>query len=121
MIWLSTQGMVLEVISALREKLQKSSSELDSALVRYFVSNLLDVIESPFSLPFIRSIGGMFMERSCIDTLTSPLFDSSNKSRLNALIIQFEKAFAAEDETLSDGDRHLLSTLKSTYSFTASE
>lgn len=115
MIWLSAQGMVLGVISAIRERLQKGSSELDSALVRYFMSGLLEVIQPPFSLPFARALSGMLMERPCIDTLTSQLFDATKKSELSQLIDQFEKVFAADGAMTLEGDDKLVSTLKSAY------
>lgn len=115
MIWLSTQGMVLSVIAAVRERLQKGSSEMDSALVRYFMSGLLEVMQPPFSLPFARAFGGMLMDRPCIDTLTSQLFDDSKKSELSNLIVHFDKAFAANDAATLEGDNQLMSTLKSTY------
>jgi hypothetical protein len=119
MIWLSTQGMVLNVISALREKLQKGSSEMDSALVRYFISGLLDVMRPPFSLPFVRALSGMLMERPCIDTLTSQLFDTCKKTELSNMIAHFEKAFAVENVSSLENDASLMSTLKAAYTFTS--
>ena len=106
--------MALGVISAVREKLRKGSSEMDSALVRYLVSGFLEVMQPPFSLPFARAIGGMLMDRSCIDTLTSPLFEASKKNQLGDLIIQIEKAFA-DDNALIEGDKQLVAALRSTY------
>lgn len=119
MLWLSSQGMILSVISAVRERLQKGSSEMDSALVRYFMSGLLEVLQPPFSLPFVRALGGMLLERPCIDTLTSQLFDAEKRTELNKLLIQFDEALAVENATLLEDDLPLLSTLKSTYVFTA--
>jgi len=115
MIWLSTQGMALSVISAVREKLEKGSSEMDSALVRYFMSCLLETVQPPFSLPFIRALSGMLLERPCIDTLTSQLFDVHKRSQLAQLIGQFEEAFTAKNVTPSKDDELLLSTLRTYY------
>ena len=119
MIWLSTQGMVIAVISAVREKLQKGSSEMDSALVRYFVSGLLEVMQPPFSLSFVRVFSGMLMQRPCIDTLTSQLFDSSKKMQLSNLISHFEKALSVENAIILEGDDKLVNTLTLTYAVTA--
>eukprot|EP00804_Cyclotella_cryptica_P013920 CCRYP_002434-RA/>CCRYP_002434-RA protein AED:0.07 eAED:0.07 QI:141/0.85/0.87/1/1/1/8/45/929 len=119
MIWLSTQGMALSVICAVREKLEKGSSEMDSALVRYFMSCLLETVQPPFSLPFIRTLSGMLLERPCIDTLTSQLFDDHKRSQLSQLIVQFEEAFTAKNVTPSKEDELVLSTLKTYYAPTA--
>ena len=115
MIWLSTQGMALSVISAVRDKLEKGSSEMDSALVRYFMSCLLETVQPPFSLPFIRALSGMMLERPCIDTLTSQLFDVHKRSKLAQLIGRFEEAFSAKNVTPSKDDEILLSTLRTYY------
>ena len=119
MIWLSTQGMVIAVISAVREKLQKGSSEMDSALVRYFVSGLLEVMQPPFSLSFVRVFSGMLMQQTCIDTLKSSLFDTSKKLQLTNLISHFENALAVENAIVLGEDDQLMNTLKLTYAVTA--
>lgn len=110
--------MVLGVISAVRGKLRKGSSEIDSALVRYLVSGFLEAIQSPFSIPFARAFGEMLMDRSCIDTLTSPLFEASKKKHLSDLIIQFEETFAV-DSALDEGNKKLITALRSTYTITS--
>jgi hypothetical protein len=110
--------MILAVISEVREKLRKGSSEMDSALVRYFMSCLLEVMQPPFSLPFVRAIGGMLMERPCMDTLTSPLFDASKKIQLSNLITQFDKSLATSSVGKMEGVESLLIALRSTYSIT---
>jgi len=51
MLWLSAQGLVLDVISAL------SWSDMDSALIRYFFMGILEIVQAPLSLSFVRALG----------------------------------------------------------------
>ncbi|KAL3817077.1 hypothetical protein ACHAXA_000127 [Cyclostephanos tholiformis] len=58
MLWLSTQGLSLVVISAVQGKLEKgggSSSDMDSALVRYFLVGMIDISASFSSLVNLRT------------------------------------------------------------------
>ena len=111
MLLLSAQGLCIEVISAVMGKLQKNgSSELDSALIRYFVSGLLDTVQPPLSEPFCNSFGGLLVERQCVDALKSQHFEKGRRAQLIQLINQIETQAAWTDV------QPLLSTVKSVYS-----
>ena len=111
MLLLSAQGLCIEVISAVMGKLQKNgSSELDSALIRYFVSGLLDTVQPPLSEPFCNSFGGLLVERQCVDALKSQHFEKDRRAQLIQLINQIETQAAWTDV------QPLLSTVKSVYS-----
>ena len=116
MLWLSVQGMALPVISAVQNRLQKGgSSEMDSALVRYFVTGILEIVLPPLSLPFVRALGSLLMERSCIDALKSQHFDRGKMSQLIQLLGAFDATFSYEKGSLLDDDESLLSMLMSAY------
>ena len=105
MLWLSAQGLVLDVISAL------SWSDMDSALIRYFFMGILEIVQAPLSLSFVRALGGLMLKTSCVDALTSKHF--VEKEQIVQLIDMFDAAFDCQEGW--DEDEALLSTLKSTY------
>jgi hypothetical protein len=109
LLFLSAQGMSLAVISAVR------SSEIDSALLRYFVSGMLEIVQPPLSLPFVRGFGSLLMERPFVDTLISQHFEASKRYQIVQLIHQFEAAFTVKGAAPSEADAALLTMLKSTY------
>ncbi len=114
MLWLSTQGISLAVLSAVTHKLEKvGSTDMDSALLRYFFSGLIEIVRPPFSLPFVRALGGLMLKKPCTDALQSTHFDSSKREQLPMLINRFEAAVNNQD--LLKEDKNLLSMLKSTY------
>jgi len=113
MLWLSTQGLSLAVLSAVQNKLEKGGSEMDSALVRYFFTGILEIVRHPFSLAFVRALGTLMMKRSCVDALLSKHFESSKQGMMVQLINQFEAACGYQH--IQEEDKSLLSVLKSTY------
>ena len=120
MLWMSTQGLSLAVISALQNKLHKGgTSEIDSALIRYFVSGMLDIVQPPLSLPFVQAFGSFLMERPCMNALQSQHFEARRKAQIVKLMKHFDAALA-DSQILTDApledDSLLVSTLKSTYS-----
>lgn len=114
MLWLSTQGLPLVVISAVQNKVEKGgSSEMDSALIRYFFMGMIEIVRPPLSLAFVRALGGLLLKGPCVDALQSKLFDASMRERIARLVGQFDatgtyQEFRAEDKLL-------LSKLKFTY------
>lgn len=114
MLWLSTQGLSLTVLSAVLNKLQGSSSEMDSALVRYFFTGILDIVQPPFSMAFVRALGVLMLNRSCMDALQSKHFEASKQELIVQLISQFQAAGNCQ-KVRDEEDLSLLSTLKSTY------
>ena len=110
MLWLSTQGLSLAVIAAVKHKLE---TDMDSALLRYFFAGLIEIVQPPFSLPFVRALGGLMLRKPCTDALQSTHFDASKREQLPMLIHRFEAA--GNNQDLTKEDRNLLSMLKSTY------
>ena len=112
MLWLSTQGLSLVVISAVQGKLEKggsSSSDMDSALVRYFLVGMIDIVRPPFSMAFVRALGGFLLRGSCVDAIQSKLFDATKRERIAQLVGQFD------DQEVQKRDKMLLSKLKHIY------
>ncbi len=120
---MSTQGLSLAVISALQNKLQKGgSSEIDSALIRYFISGLLDIVQPPLSLPFVRSLSSFLLEGPCVDALLqSRHFEEGRRVRLRELVgNMFEECLKDGKQCLGvnlDDDAAFIEVVKSTYTF----
>lgn len=119
MLLLSAEGLCIEVTSAVKGKLQKNgSSDLDSALIRYFVSGMLDIIQPPLTVPFLNSFGGLLVERQCIDALNSQYFETGRRAQIVQLFNQVENQADNEKKGTSivNSVKLLLSTIKSVYS-----
>lgn len=124
MLCLMTQGLSLTVLSAVQSKLDISggssgSSEMDSALVRYFFSGILEIIHPPLSLAFVRVLGVLMLKRPFVDALQgSQLCEQDSKQdQIVQLVEQFEAAVTGFVRNLVcwEEDEPLLSRLKSTY------
>ena len=87
---------------------------MDSALLRYFFGGVLDVARPPYSMAFVRALGGLMAQRPCVDALRSSHFEASKREKIVGLIQDFEKAADVLKE-VSEDDETLLSTLKGTY------
>ena len=122
MLWLSTQGLSLAVISAVQNNLDNGggASEMDSALVRYFFTGMLEIIRPPFSLSFVRALGGLMMKRPCVDALLSKHFEASKREAIVQLVHQFEAAGMVQKKAMWEEDKSLLSVLKNTYCLSSS-
>eukprot|EP00984_Skeletonema_dohrnii_P010804 scaffold4237_cov105-Skeletonema_dohrnii-CCMP3373.AAC.5 len=117
MLLLSAQGLCIEVISAVKDKLRKNgSSELDSALIRYFVSGLLDTVQTPLTVPFCNSFCGLLVERQCVDALKSQHFENGRRAQIIQLINQVETDGKRIDERFWTNVRPMLTAVKSVYS-----
>ena len=118
LLWLSTQGMSLAVLSVVQNRLDKnnkgvgssSCETLDSSLVRYFFIGLMDIIRPPFSIAFVRAFGGLLLIGPCVDALQSKLVDVSTRENIARLVSQFEAG-----SVLREDDKLLLSKLKAVY------
>ena len=119
MLLLSAQGLCIEVISAVKDKLRKNgSSELDSALIRYFVSGLLDTVQPPLTVPFCNAFCGLLVESQCLDALKSQHFEQGRRAQIIRLVNEIENQAGGEGNGArfwSDA-RPILSTVKSVYS-----
>lgn len=115
MLLLSAQGLCIEVISAVQDKLRKNgSSELDSALIRYFVSGLLDTVQPPLTVPFCNSFFGLLLERQCVDALKSQHFEKRRRDEIIQLINQVEGQ--GSEARFWSNVQQMLSNVKSVYS-----
>ena len=115
MLLLSAQGLCIEVISAVKDKLRKNgSSELDSALIRYFVSGLLHTVQPPLTVPFCNSFFGLLLERQCVDALKSQHFAKSRHDEITQLVNQVESQ--GNEARFWSNVRPMLSNVKSVYS-----
>ena len=117
LLWLSTQGMSLAVLSAIQNRLDKnnkgvgsSCETLDSSLVRYFFMGMIEILSPPFSIAFVRAFGSLLLIGPCVDALQSKLVDVSTRENIAQLVSQFEVG-----SVLREDDKLLLSKLKSVY------
>eukprot|EP00585_Thalassiosira_rotula_P018387 CAMPEP_0196206326 /NCGR_PEP_ID=MMETSP0912-20130531/7746_1 /TAXON_ID=49265 /ORGANISM="Thalassiosira rotula, Strain GSO102" /LENGTH=440 /DNA_ID=CAMNT_0041480861 /DNA_START=88 /DNA_END=1410 /DNA_ORIENTATION=+ len=120
MLWLTTQGLSLAVISAVQNKLEtgnSGSSEMDSALVRYFFTGILEIVRPPLSLAFVRALGGLMMKKPFADALQSKHFEDSKRGQIIRLIDLFEAATTGKVQKIVswEEDESLLTMLKSMY------
>jgi hypothetical protein len=99
MLWLSTQGLALGVISALSSEME------DSALIRYFFAGVLEIIQPPLSMAFVGALAKLMLTKHCMD--------ASKQEQIAQLIHMFD-ATADEQEGWEE-DKSLLIALKSKY------
>jgi len=94
----------------------QGTSVIDSSLLRYFVSGLLDVVMPPFSLVMIRSMGAMLSTKPCIEAVRSTFFGDVNQARLNSIVDRFRES-VQNDEALkaNANDKKLVSLLVASY------
>lgn len=110
LLWLCTQGEAVRVFS------EVTSAGLDSALLRYFMSVVLQTIRPAYSLPLIRSLGKLLSSKPCVDALRSSHFDASSKL-LTKLLSDFRDACSPEGNKLATAnDKSLVANLTSLYS-----
>jgi len=103
LLWLSVQGLAMEVFSIMGHKLrERSGSEIDSALLRYFMEGALEIIRPPLSLTFARSFSEMLNTKPCVEALSSVYFDTKRKQMLIDLIGFCHTALSADKSTSSD-------------------
>ncbi|KAL7544566.1 hypothetical protein ACHAWF_007946 [Thalassiosira exigua] len=115
-LWMSTRGMALAAIAAVRGMLEGGgTSEMDSALVRYFFAGMLEIVQPPLSLAFARALGGLMAKRPCVDALLSKHFEASKRKDILRLINLFEATASAQKKAVLEEDRSLLTTLQNTY------
>jgi len=91
-LFLCTQGQAFNVFSLLTSRLQNSSTDINSVLLRYFMSGCLDIIRPPISIPLIKCVGKMLSTKNCLEALRGQYFPEKKKLELKALIGQFQKA-----------------------------
>jgi len=89
-----TQGLVIDILGYMTTKLCQSHgrTDLDSSLIRYFIDGMLDIARPPFSLPFVRSMGGLLSMKACIEALNSTNFDLLKKKMVVQMIDGFSSS-----------------------------
>jgi hypothetical protein len=111
LIVLVVQGQFVPVMESIAKRLQqeRGDSDLDASLVRYFVSGVLEVVRSPVSKSFARSLGGILLAPRCIDAIRSSYFKEESRTQLRTLLI------ALKEMHLSGKDGSLVNTLLKSY------
>ena len=125
LLCLSAEGHSVEVLRAVRGRLEGDASSsagggaaMDSALVRYLFSGLLEVARPPFSLAFVRALGGLMTTRAVVEALQSAHFESSRRHMIIQLVRNFEGTCEAQRRDGGvgcEGDGGLIAALKRTY------
>jgi TH1 protein/WW domain len=113
LIFLVIKGEVVPVFAAITSRLQDSaSSDLDASLIRYFMGGVLEVVQPPVSLVFIRSFAALLQTPRCLDAVRSSYFGDPHKPRLVSLLQSFRKARAnTEGKPPSPSDLALINGL----------
>ena len=123
LLCLSAEGHSVEVLRAVRGRLEGDAESgggatMDSALVRYLFSGLLELVRPPFSLAFVRALGGLMTSRAVVEALQSAHFEASKRHMIIQLVRNFEGTSEAQRRDGGvgcEGDGVLIATLKRTY------
>lgn len=97
---------------------QPGNSAIDSSLIRYFVSGLVDVIRGPFSAPFTRILAAFLREPVCVEALKTSYFETKGQMRLTAVLDDFRKQLNSEESVLNPEDADLVRSLLACYTTT---
>ena len=113
LLWLCAQGESVRVFNAV------TSAGFDSALLRYFMGAILQIVRPAFSLPMVRSLGSLLSSKPCVDALRSSHFDASGKALLAKLLGNFRDAISPQGNLASYAtatDKALVASLTTLYS-----
>jgi len=113
LIWLCTQGESVRVFTVV------TSAGFDSALLRYFVGGILQIVRPTFSLPLVRSLSSLLSSKPCVDALRSSHFDESGKALLAKLLGNFRDAISSQgnlESCATATDKALVASLTKLYS-----
>jgi TH1 protein/WW domain len=113
LIFLIIKGEVVPVFAAITSRLQDStSSDLDASLIRYFMGGVLEVVQPPVSLVFVRSFAALLQCPRCLDAVRSSYFGDPHKSRLIRLLQSFGQVRAnTEGKPPGPSDLALINSL----------
>lgn len=93
------------------------NSCLDSSLIRYFMSGMLEIVSPPFSIPFVRAICELLRTQGITEAILASYFDAASKSRLKNLLTYFKGLLSEQGKLrLMQEDRNLVAAVFSTYS-----
>lgn len=122
LLHLLVKGEVTSVLGKITSRLKEQGSALmDASLVRYFVSGLLEVVQSPVSIVFVRSIGALLKAPKCIDAVRTQYFGEPHRQRLVDLLRSFKDLRSSGGAKLASEDASLISSLLITYQIDESE
>ena len=112
LIRLCAQGEAVRVFSAV------TSAGFDSALLRYFMAAMLQIVRPTFSLPLVRSLGSLLSSKQCVGALKSSHFDASGKALLAKLLGNFRGAISEGNlaSFATATDKALVASLTTLYS-----
>lgn len=92
MIVMLTKGEVILVLQTMIKRLKdRSISDLDASLIRYFVFGVIDVVQSPFSPVFVLLMTRLLSVSKVSDALRSSYVSKGNTQRLRNVITLFSK------------------------------
>jgi hypothetical protein len=116
LLHLLAKGEVTSVLGKITSRLkQQGSALMDASLVRYFVSGLLEVVQSPVSIVFVRSFGALLKAPKCIDAVRTQYFGEPHRQRLVDLLTSFKDLRSSGGAKLASEDVSLISSLLTTY------
>lgn len=119
LLFLAVCGEAPTVLSRISKLLsQPGNSSLDASLVRYFVSGMLEIVQGPFSVPFVRTFATFLQAPGCVEAVRTSYFEDKSKKRLDIVIGEFKKLVENQKggTALMQGDSLLVRSLVSTYS-----
>ncbi len=109
-----TQGLGVHIFQIISLKVKKG--ELDSNLIRYFISGALDIVHPPVSMSFIHAFSQLLTSKACIEALKSKFFAIQKKRALANLIASFKSHVSEEKFTGCDKmSTEIVSSLQDIY------
>jgi hypothetical protein len=119
LLFLAVRGEAPTVLGRMINLLKQSGNScLDASLVRYFISGLLEIARTPFSVPLVRSLGSLLKAPGCVEAVQTSYFDVESKQRLDSVMQYFKQLLSnsKKGSRLTSEDASLIKSLLSTYS-----
>lgn len=116
LLFLLVHGEAPSVLRTMTTRLQQTDAiKLDASLLRYFIGGVLEIVQPPFSLPFVRLFGALLKTPSCIEAVRSAYFGDANHLQLKSLLTNFKESCALKDDIATKTDLVLVAFLSKTY------
>jgi negative elongation factor C/D len=118
LLFLCVRGEAPTILGKMTHLLEdRSKSFLDAALIRYFVSGLLQVVSPPLSIPFIRSLLALLKTPACAEAVKTSYFDETSKKRLDGIMnyVLDRAAGKFDKRSLAKQDIFLIQSVSSVY------
>lgn len=94
---------------------QPGTAGLDAALIRYFVSGLIEITLTPFSVPFVRSLCSLLQAPGCVEAVQTDYFPTESKTRLESVMQYLRDLSDTKESGLTSEDAFLVRSLLSIY------